>query len=161
MEPIFWSKSNGRQSEMGSGASAGSEPGANQVGGKELLGMYSNLVLIHHHAEEFTLNFVYAYPDGTQGELLSSMIVSPSHVKRIWRGHGENTRLNLLPAYPVLDGPLRSLSSAASAFFAKPLRAACRRSTISRFTSIAGTSWRVPRFGASAVFAVFSGTWNE
>jgi hypothetical protein len=26
---------------------------------KELLGMHSNLVLIHHHAEEFTLNFVY------------------------------------------------------------------------------------------------------
>jgi hypothetical protein len=46
---------------------------------KELLGMYSNLVLIHHHAEEFTLNFVYVYPDGTQGKLLSSMIVSPSH----------------------------------------------------------------------------------
>jgi hypothetical protein len=57
---------------------------------KELVGMYSNLVLIHHHAEEFTLNFVYVYPDGTQGKLLSSMIVSPSHAKRIWRALGEN-----------------------------------------------------------------------
>ena len=47
-------------------------------------------MLIHHHAEEFTLNFVYVYPDGTQGKLLSSMIVSPSHVKRIWRALGEN-----------------------------------------------------------------------
>ena len=52
---------------------------------KELQGMYSNLVMIHHHAEEFTLNFVYVFPNGTQGKLLSSMIVSPGHARRIWR----------------------------------------------------------------------------
>ena len=57
---------------------------------KELQGMYSNLVMIHHHAEEFTLNFVYVFPNGTQGKLLSSMIVSPGHAKRIWRALGEN-----------------------------------------------------------------------
>ena len=57
---------------------------------KELQGMHSNLVMIHHHAEEFTLNFVYVFPNGTQGKLLSSMIVSPGHAKRIWRALGEN-----------------------------------------------------------------------
>ena len=57
---------------------------------KELQGMYSNLVMIHHHAEEFTLNFVYVFPNGAQGKLLSSMIVSPGHAKRIWRALGEN-----------------------------------------------------------------------
>ena len=57
---------------------------------KELQGLYSNLVMIQHHAEEFTLNFVYIFPNGTQGKLLSSVIVSPGHAKRIWRALGEN-----------------------------------------------------------------------
>ena len=57
---------------------------------KELQGLYSNLMMIHHNVEEFTLNFVYIFPNGTQGKLLSSMIVSPGHAKRIWRALGEN-----------------------------------------------------------------------
>lgn len=57
---------------------------------KELQGLYSNLVMIQHHPEEFTLNFVYIFPNGTQGKLLSSVIVSPGHAKRIWRALGEN-----------------------------------------------------------------------
>jgi hypothetical protein len=57
---------------------------------KELQGMYSNLVMIQHHAEEFTMNFVYVFPNGAQGKLLGSMIVSPGHAKRIWRALGEN-----------------------------------------------------------------------
>src|SRR5438477_3958031 len=57
---------------------------------KELQGQYSNLVMIHHNLEEFTLNFIYVFPNGTQGKLLSSAIVSPGHAKRIWRALGEN-----------------------------------------------------------------------
>jgi hypothetical protein len=57
---------------------------------KELQGQYSNLVMIHHNLEEFTLNFIYVFPNGTQGKLLSSSIVSPGHAKRIWRALGEN-----------------------------------------------------------------------
>jgi len=57
---------------------------------KELQGLYSNLMMIHHNVEEFTLNFVYIFPNGAQGKLLSSMIVSPGHAKRIWRALGEN-----------------------------------------------------------------------
>jgi Protein of unknown function (DUF3467) len=57
---------------------------------KELQGLYSNLMMIHHNVEEFTLNFVYIFPNGTQGKLLSSVIVSPGHAKRIWRALGEN-----------------------------------------------------------------------
>jgi Protein of unknown function (DUF3467) len=72
---------------------------------KELLGMYSNLVMIHHHAEEFTLNFVYVFPNGTQGKLLGSMIVSPGHAKRIWRALGENiSRFEALYG-PIKEGP--------------------------------------------------------
>ena len=48
---------------------------------KELQGQYSNLVMIHHNLEEFTMNFIYIFPNGTQGKLLTSMIVSPGHVR--------------------------------------------------------------------------------
>jgi hypothetical protein len=57
---------------------------------KELQGEYSNLLMIHHNLEEFTLNFIYIFPNGAQGKLLKSMIVSPGHAKRIWRALGEN-----------------------------------------------------------------------
>src|SRR6059058_2533055 len=68
------------------------QPGQMQIKAeeKELQGLYSNLMMIHHNVEEFTLNFVYIFPNGTQGKLLSSMIVSPGHAKRIWRALGEN-----------------------------------------------------------------------
>src|SRR5260370_14981341 len=57
---------------------------------KELQGQYSNLVMIHHTLEEFTMNFIYIFPNGAQGKLLNSMIVSPGHAKRIWRALGES-----------------------------------------------------------------------
>jgi Protein of unknown function (DUF3467) len=69
---------------------------------KELQGQYSNLVMVHHHAEEFTLNFVYVFPNGTQGKLLASMIVSPGHAKRIWRALGEN-----ISRYEAQFGPIK------------------------------------------------------
>jgi hypothetical protein len=68
------------------------QPGQVQIKAdeKELQGAYSNLVMIHHNLEEFTLNFIYIFPNGAQGKLLQSMIVSPGHAKRIWRALGEN-----------------------------------------------------------------------
>lgn len=57
---------------------------------KELLGQYSNLVMVHHNMEEFTLNFIYIFPNGAQGKLLSSVIVSPGHAKRILKTLEEN-----------------------------------------------------------------------
>ncbi len=35
---------------------------------KELQGEYSNLVMVHHNLEEFTLNFIYIFPNGAQGK---------------------------------------------------------------------------------------------
>lgn len=58
---------------------------------KELLGQYANLLVIHHNAEEFTLNFVYMFPTAAaQGKLVSSLIVSPAHAKRILRALQDN-----------------------------------------------------------------------
>ena len=50
---------------------------------KELLGQYSNLVVVHHNAEEFTLNFVYMFPTVAQGKLVASLILNPRHAKRL------------------------------------------------------------------------------
>jgi len=69
---------------------------------KELQGQYSNLVMIHHNLEEFTLNFIYVFPNGAQGKLLSSSIVSPGHAKRIWRALKEN-----LDRYEAQFGPIK------------------------------------------------------
>jgi len=41
-------------------------PGADQSEEKELQGQYSNLVMIHHNLEEFTMNFIYIFPNGAQ-----------------------------------------------------------------------------------------------
>jgi hypothetical protein len=71
---------------------------------KELVGQYSNLVMFHHNAEEFTLHFIYVFPNVPQGKLASSVIVSPEHAKRIWRALGEN-----IARYEAQYGPIREV----------------------------------------------------
>jgi hypothetical protein len=69
---------------------------------KELQGQYSNLVMLHNNFEEFTLNFIYIFPNGGQGKLLSSVIVSPGHAKRILRALREN-----IDRYEAQFGPIK------------------------------------------------------
>ncbi len=69
---------------------------------KEMLGQYSNLVMIHHNAEEFTLHFIYLFPNVPQGKLVATQIVSPAHAKRLWRALGEN-----ISRYEAQFGPIR------------------------------------------------------
>jgi hypothetical protein len=69
---------------------------------KELLGQYSNLAMIHHNAEEFTLHFIYLFTNGTHGKLAASVIVSPAHAKRLWRALGEN-----VSRFEAQYGPIR------------------------------------------------------
>jgi hypothetical protein len=57
---------------------------------KELLGQYSNLAVVHHNAEEFTLNFIYLFPTVPQGKLVASLIMSPAHAKRLSLALQEN-----------------------------------------------------------------------
>jgi hypothetical protein len=83
-----------------------SEPQTPQVQIKaeeaELLGQYSNLVMIHHNPEEFTLHFIYLFTNGTHGKLVSSLILSPGHAKRLWRALGEN-----ISRFETQFGPIR------------------------------------------------------
>ena len=69
---------------------------------KEMLGQYSNLAMIHHNAEEFTLNFIYIFPNVPQGKLVASLILSPGHGKRLLRALGEN-----ISRYEAQFGPIR------------------------------------------------------
>ena len=68
---------------------------------KEMLGQYANLAMIHHTGEEFTLNFIYLFPNVPQGKLVSSIIVSPAHAKRLMRALGEN-----ISRYEAQFGPI-------------------------------------------------------
>jgi hypothetical protein len=75
---------------------------------KELLGQYSNLVVVHHNAEEFTLNFVYMFPTVAQGKLVASLILNPRHAKRLLRALEENVsryeaQFGKLPDTPAPD----------------------------------------------------------
>jgi hypothetical protein len=72
---------------------------------KELQGQYSNLVMLHHNLEEFTLNFIYIFPNGAQGKLLTSVIVSPGHAKRIWRALRENIERYESQFGPIKEAP--------------------------------------------------------
>ncbi len=71
---------------------------------KELVGQYSNLVMIHHNAEEFTLNFIYIFPSVPQGKLVSSVIVSPGHAKRLMRALSENITRYEAQFGPITEG---------------------------------------------------------
>lgn len=77
---------------------------------KELVGQYSNLVMIHHNAEEFTLNFIYIFPSVPQGKLISSVILSPAHAKRLLRALSENitryeAQFGTIPEGPTTPEP--------------------------------------------------------
>jgi Protein of unknown function (DUF3467) len=72
---------------------------------KELQGAYSNLVMIHHNAEEFTLNFIYVFPNAPQGKLMASVIVSPGHAKRLVRALAENISRFEAQFGPIPEGP--------------------------------------------------------
>jgi hypothetical protein len=71
---------------------------------KELLGQYSNLVMIHHNAEEFTLNFVYVFPSVPHGKLVSSLILSPAHAKRLVKALQENVMRYESQFGPIPEG---------------------------------------------------------
>jgi hypothetical protein len=53
-----------------------------------LSGKYANMMLVTHTPEEFVLDFMSAFPPG--GELVSRLIVSPRHMKRIVRALADN-----------------------------------------------------------------------
>ena len=55
-----------------------------------LSGNYSNVAVIHHTKREFVLDFVFAI--ASQHSLVSRVITSPQHIKKIHEVLGENIK---------------------------------------------------------------------
>jgi hypothetical protein len=55
---------------------------------EDLKGVYSNSMMVSHTKEEFYLDFFNVFPP--QGILLSRVIMSPSHFKRMLKALEEN-----------------------------------------------------------------------
>ena len=72
---------------------------------KELVGQFSNLAMIHHNGEEFTLHFIYVFPNAPHGKLVGSVILSPGHAKRLWRALGENITRFESQFGPISESP--------------------------------------------------------
>jgi len=72
-------------------------------------GRYSNMMLVSHSAEEFMMEWVLNSPSGTH--LVSRIIVSPGHVRRIIAALTEN-----LNKYENRFGPVRMAENTDQAF---------------------------------------------
>ncbi len=64
------------------------------AGDEDLKGRYANLMSVSHTAEEFVLDYFAVTPagDGPRGHLVSRVIVSPAHYKRIVAALSDNLR---------------------------------------------------------------------
>jgi hypothetical protein len=72
-------------------------------------GRYSNTMLVSHSAEEFIMDWLLSSPSGTH--LISRIIVSPGHVRRIIAALTEN-----LNKYENRFGPVRVVENDDQAF---------------------------------------------
>ncbi|MGE5392623.1 MAG: DUF3467 domain-containing protein [Candidatus Saccharibacteria bacterium] len=55
-----------------------------------LKGVYSNMMMVSHTREEFILDFLNIYPAQKQGVVVSRVITSPEHLKRLVAALTEN-----------------------------------------------------------------------
>ncbi|MBN1204604.1 MAG: DUF3467 domain-containing protein [Myxococcaceae bacterium] len=54
------------------------------------LGRYVNMALVDHSDTEFVLDFVYVFPQQPRAKVLSRIITSPKHMKRLVLAMQEN-----------------------------------------------------------------------
>jgi hypothetical protein len=53
-------------------------------------GRYANLAMVDHTQTEFTLDFIYVYPQQPRAKVFSRIITSPLHLKRLVLALQEN-----------------------------------------------------------------------
>lgn len=75
-----------------------------KAGNKEIQGVYSNLLEIKHTKEEFCLDFFNVFPP--VGALVSRIVVSPGHLKRMISAFQTN-----LKKYEERFGPVKEAES--------------------------------------------------
>ncbi|MGP1363272.1 MAG: DUF3467 domain-containing protein [Bacteroides sp.] len=54
------------------------------------LGVYSNLVIISHSSSEFVLDFSRIMPGHPGAKVVSRVVMTPDHAKRLFRALGDN-----------------------------------------------------------------------
>jgi hypothetical protein len=64
-------------------------------------GQYINLALVNHTETEFNLDFIYVQPQQPKAKVLSRIITSPKHMKRLMLAMQEN-----LAKYESRFGPI-------------------------------------------------------
>lgn len=64
-------------------------------------GRYANLAMVDHSSTEFTLDFIYVYPQQPRAKVFSRIITSPQHMKRLVVALQEN-----LARYEAKYGPI-------------------------------------------------------
>jgi hypothetical protein len=55
-------------------------------------GIYSNLVMINHNQNEFTLDFIYVQPQQPKAKVRARIIATPRHTKRVLAALSENLK---------------------------------------------------------------------
>ena len=64
-------------------------------------GQYANMALVNHAETEFTLDFIYVQPQQPRAKVLSRIITSPKHMKRLMLAMQDN-----LAKYEAKFGPV-------------------------------------------------------
>ncbi len=54
------------------------------------LGRYVNMAMVDHSDSEFVMDFIYAFPQQPRAKVLSRVITSPRHMKRLVLAMQEN-----------------------------------------------------------------------
>ena len=65
-------------------------------------GRYANMAMVDHTQTEFTLDFIYVYPQQPRAKVFSRIITSPQHLKRLVLALQEN-----LARYEAQHGPIQ------------------------------------------------------
>ena len=68
-------------------------------------GVYANLAMISHSADEFVLDFIRVVPNTTNAAVKARIIVTPPHARRLLKALGEN-----LERYETSHGPIEDRS---------------------------------------------------
>src|SRR3954447_4992476 len=74
-------------------------------------GRYANMALVNHTETEFTLDFIYVQPQQPKAKVLSRIITSPKHMKRLLAAMQENVakyeaRFGSIEAQEGGEGPV-------------------------------------------------------
>ena len=70
---------------------------------KMIGGVYSNFAVISHNENEFITDFIFAHPPA--GKIVSRVILSPSHAKRLLKAFQDNISMFESKFGPVKEAP--------------------------------------------------------